>query len=168
MADKNTSFLFLWPLCLCSSLYCSSSFLSWISVSIHSKSPTKCLWHGPGTWVVACAYFICVWSKVFRPKPWWQMPCLTFHPQGDSLRTSIQLDFGDGIKITYSNLSRTDDGIMHIYRTTGIYRVTASAENSQGSDSSTLFLHITSMWIRNVITHSCGSACSMNRFLFHG
>ncbi|TMS04925.1 VPS10 domain-containing receptor SorCS1, partial [Larimichthys crocea] len=62
---------------------------------------------------------------------------------GDSLRTSIQLDFGDGIKITYSNLSRTDDGIKHIYRTTGIYRVTASAENSQGSDSSTLFLHIT-------------------------
>ncbi|KAM7408583.1 hypothetical protein PAMA_002346 [Pampus argenteus] len=66
------------------------------------------------------------------------------HNKGDSLRTSIQLDFGDGIKITYSNLSRTDDGIKHIYRTTGIYRVTASAENSHGSDSSTLFLHITS------------------------
>ncbi|KAA8583695.1 hypothetical protein FQN60_014903 [Etheostoma spectabile] len=63
---------------------------------------------------------------------------------GDSLRTSIQLDFGDGIKITYSNLSRTDDGISHIYRTTGIYRVTATAENNQGSDSNTLFLHITS------------------------
>uniref|UniRef100_A0A3Q3MYC9 Sortilin related VPS10 domain containing receptor 3b n=1 Tax=Mastacembelus armatus TaxID=205130 RepID=A0A3Q3MYC9_9TELE len=63
---------------------------------------------------------------------------------GDSLRTSIQLDFGDGIKITYSNLSRADDGIKHIYRTTGIYRVTASAENSQGSDSCTVFLHITS------------------------
>uniref|UniRef100_A0AAX7SEW5 PKD domain-containing protein n=1 Tax=Astatotilapia calliptera TaxID=8154 RepID=A0AAX7SEW5_ASTCA len=64
--------------------------------------------------------------------------------EGDSLRTSIQLDFGDGIKITYSNLSRADDGIKHIYKTTGIYRVTATAENSQGSDSSTLFLHITS------------------------
>uniref|UniRef100_A0A7N6A132 PKD domain-containing protein n=1 Tax=Anabas testudineus TaxID=64144 RepID=A0A7N6A132_ANATE len=63
---------------------------------------------------------------------------------GDSQRTSIQLDFGDGIKITYSNLSRTDDGIKHIYRTTGIYRVTVTAENNQGSDSSTLFLHITS------------------------
>ncbi|XP_037535849.1 VPS10 domain-containing receptor SorCS3 [Nematolebias whitei] len=63
---------------------------------------------------------------------------------GDSPSTSIQLDFGDGIKITYSNLSRTDDGIKHIYRMTGIYRVTASAENSQGSDSSTLFLHVTS------------------------
>ncbi|XP_061915195.1 VPS10 domain-containing receptor SorCS3-like [Entelurus aequoreus] len=64
--------------------------------------------------------------------------------EGDSLRTSIQLDFGDGIRITYSNLSRADDGIKHIYRATGIYRVTASAENSQGSDSCTLFLHITS------------------------
>uniref|UniRef100_A0A3B5AL67 VPS10 domain-containing receptor SorCS3-like n=1 Tax=Stegastes partitus TaxID=144197 RepID=A0A3B5AL67_9TELE len=69
---------------------------------------------------------------------------MVYLDDGDSLRTSIQLDFGDGIKITYSNLSRTDDGIKHIYRATGIYRVTASAENSQGSDSSTLFLHITS------------------------
>ncbi|KAM6916732.1 VPS10 domain-containing receptor SorCS3-like [Xenentodon cancila] len=64
--------------------------------------------------------------------------------EGESPSTSIQLDFGDGIKITYSNLSRTDDGIKHIYRTAGLYRVTASAENSQGSDSSMLFLHITS------------------------
>ncbi|KAM4598997.1 VPS10 domain-containing receptor SorCS3-like isoform 3-T3 [Fundulus diaphanus] len=63
---------------------------------------------------------------------------------GESPSTSIQLDFGDGIKITYSNLSRTENGIKHIYRTTGIYRVMASAENSLGSDSSTLFLHITS------------------------
>uniref|UniRef100_A0AAQ4RB47 Sortilin related VPS10 domain containing receptor 3 n=1 Tax=Gasterosteus aculeatus aculeatus TaxID=481459 RepID=A0AAQ4RB47_GASAC len=70
---------------------------------------------------------------------------MVYLDEGDSLRTSIQLDFGDGIKITYSNLSRTDDGINHIYRTTGIYRVTASAENNQGSDSSTL----------NIITHSC-------------
>uniref|UniRef100_A0A665XCD1 Sortilin related VPS10 domain containing receptor 3b n=1 Tax=Echeneis naucrates TaxID=173247 RepID=A0A665XCD1_ECHNA len=69
---------------------------------------------------------------------------LVYLDDGDSLRTSIHLDFGDGIKITYSNLSRTDDGIMHIYRATGIYRVTAWAENSLGSDSSTLFLHITS------------------------
>eukprot|EP00064_Thunnus_orientalis_P000699 superscaffoldBa00000039_g700 len=69
---------------------------------------------------------------------------MVYLDDGDSLRTSIQLDFGDGIRITYSNLSRTDDGIKHIYRTTGIYRVTASAENSQGSDSSMLFLHITS------------------------
>uniref|UniRef100_A0A4W6D0J2 Sortilin related VPS10 domain containing receptor 3b n=1 Tax=Lates calcarifer TaxID=8187 RepID=A0A4W6D0J2_LATCA len=66
---------------------------------------------------------------------------------GSNVTFMVYLDdvnFGDGIKITYSNLSRTDDGIKHIYRTTGIYRVTASAENSQGSDSSTLFLHITS------------------------
>ncbi|XP_030235756.1 VPS10 domain-containing receptor SorCS3 isoform X2 [Gadus morhua] len=64
--------------------------------------------------------------------------------QGDSQKTHIQLHFGDGIKITYSNLSRTSDGIKHVYSATGIYRVTALAENSQGSDSSTLFLHITS------------------------
>lgn len=65
-------------------------------------------------------------------------------PQGDSLRTSVQLDFGDGIRITYSNLSRADDGIQHAYRATGIYRVTAAAENSLGSDSCVLYLHIIS------------------------
>ncbi|XP_056147393.1 LOW QUALITY PROTEIN: VPS10 domain-containing receptor SorCS3 [Lampris incognitus] len=69
---------------------------------------------------------------------------LVYLDVGDSLRTNIQLDFGDGIKITYSNVSRTDDGIKHSYRTTGIYRVAAYAENSQGSASSSLFLHITS------------------------
>uniref|UniRef100_A0A3B4AZA7 PKD domain-containing protein n=1 Tax=Periophthalmus magnuspinnatus TaxID=409849 RepID=A0A3B4AZA7_9GOBI len=63
---------------------------------------------------------------------------------GDAQRTTMQLDFGDGIRITYSNLSRTNDGIRHIYRTTGIYRVSAHAQNSQGSDSSALFLHVTS------------------------
>ncbi|XP_057704524.1 VPS10 domain-containing receptor SorCS3 isoform X1 [Corythoichthys intestinalis] len=63
---------------------------------------------------------------------------------GDALRTSVQLDFGDGIRITYANLSRADDGIQHIYRETGIYRVTAVAENNQGSDSCVLYLHITS------------------------
>ncbi|XP_077437651.1 VPS10 domain-containing receptor SorCS3 isoform X1 [Vanacampus margaritifer] len=63
---------------------------------------------------------------------------------GDSLRTSVQLDFGDGIRITYSNLSRADDGIQHVYRATGIYRVAAAAENSLGSDSCVLYLHITS------------------------
>lgn len=63
---------------------------------------------------------------------------------GDSQRTTMQLDFGDGIRITYSNLSRTNDGIKHIYRSTGIYRVTAHAQNSQGAESSALFLHITS------------------------
>ncbi|XP_051935354.1 VPS10 domain-containing receptor SorCS3 isoform X1 [Hippocampus zosterae] len=63
---------------------------------------------------------------------------------GDSLRTSVQLDFGDGIRITYSNLSRADDGIQHAYRATGIYRVTAAAENSLGSDSCVLYLHIIS------------------------
>lgn len=64
---------------------------------------------------------------------------------GDSPRTNIQLDFGDGVAVTYSNLSRTDDGIKHVYRSAGIYRVMAHAENSQGSVISSLFLHINSM-----------------------
>lgn len=96
--------------------------------------------------------------------------------QGESPRTSIQLDFGDGIKITYSNLSRTDDGIQHIYRATGIYRVAAFAENSQGSDSSVLFLHITSTWmderrrysfLRQTVWHEALVACRPHRTELH-
>uniref|UniRef100_A0A674CPK0 Sortilin related VPS10 domain containing receptor 3b n=1 Tax=Salmo trutta TaxID=8032 RepID=A0A674CPK0_SALTR len=62
---------------------------------------------------------------------------------GNSLWTYIQLDFGDGITVMY-NLSRRGDGIKHSYRAPGIFRVTAHAENSQGYDSSSIFLHITS------------------------
>ncbi|KAM9559065.1 VPS10 domain-containing receptor SorCS3-like isoform 4-T4 [Salvelinus alpinus] len=62
---------------------------------------------------------------------------------GNSLWTYIQLDFGDGITVMY-NLSRRGDGIKHSYRAPGIFRVTAHAENSQGYDSSSMFLHITS------------------------
>uniref|UniRef100_A0A8C5HWV7 VPS10 domain-containing receptor SorCS3-like n=1 Tax=Gouania willdenowi TaxID=441366 RepID=A0A8C5HWV7_GOUWI len=93
-------------------------------------------------------------KNMYSPK---REACRPRAPQGLRLTTSqgelsaalgsnvtFMLDFGDGIKITYSNLSRTDDGIRHIYRTTGIYQVTAVAENNQGSDSSILFLHITS------------------------
>ncbi|XP_017289385.1 VPS10 domain-containing receptor SorCS3 [Kryptolebias marmoratus] len=62
--------------------------------------------------------------------------------EGDSLRTNIQLDFGDGTAVSYSNLSWTEEGIKHIYRSAGIFRVTALAENTLGYDTTTLFLHI--------------------------
>ncbi|KAL0203145.1 hypothetical protein M9458_001163, partial [Cirrhinus mrigala] len=54
---------------------------------------------------------------------------------GDSLRTNIQLDFGDGTAVSYSNLSWTQEGIRHV--------VTALAENSLGFDTSSLYLHVT-------------------------
>lgn len=63
--------------------------------------------------------------------------------QGDGSRTSITLDFGDGHAITYSNVSSIEDGIKHIYKSVGIYRVTATAENSLGFETAVLFLHVT-------------------------
>ncbi|XP_066514332.1 VPS10 domain-containing receptor SorCS3 [Hoplias malabaricus] len=63
--------------------------------------------------------------------------------EGDSLRTNIQLDFGDGTAVSYSNLSWTEEGIRHVYRSAGIFRVTALAENSLGFDSTSLYLHVT-------------------------
>ncbi|KAK1166672.1 VPS10 domain-containing receptor SorCS3-like isoform X1 [Acipenser oxyrinchus oxyrinchus] len=68
---------------------------------------------------------------------------LVFLEDGDSLRTNIQLDFGDGIAVSYSNLSLIEGGIKHVYKTAGIFRVGALAENSLGSDSAVLYLHIT-------------------------
>uniref|UniRef100_A0A8C2EGY1 Sortilin related VPS10 domain containing receptor 3b n=1 Tax=Cyprinus carpio TaxID=7962 RepID=A0A8C2EGY1_CYPCA len=56
----------------------------------------------------------------------------------------LHVDFGDGISVSYSNISRLGDSITHMYRVAGIFRVTACAQNSQGSDSSFLYLHITS------------------------
>lgn len=67
-----------------------------------------------------------------------------FSVQGDSARTSITLDFGDGHALTYSNVSAIEDGIKHIYRAVGIYRVTAIGENNFGSETATLYLHVTS------------------------
>lgn len=64
--------------------------------------------------------------------------------QGDSARTSITLDFGDGRALTYSNVSAIEDGIKHIYRDVGIYRVAAIGENYFGSETATLYLHVTS------------------------
>uniref|UniRef100_A0A3B4D1V1 PKD domain-containing protein n=1 Tax=Pygocentrus nattereri TaxID=42514 RepID=A0A3B4D1V1_PYGNA len=63
---------------------------------------------------------------------------------GDSMSTSLHLDFGDGISLSYSNFSRLGTGIRHVYRTAGIFRVTAHAQNSQGSDFASFYLHITS------------------------
>ncbi|KAL1005910.1 hypothetical protein UPYG_G00065460 [Umbra pygmaea] len=62
--------------------------------------------------------------------------------EGDSMRTNIQLDFGDGTAVSYSNLSWIEEGIRHLYKTAGIFRVSALAENTLGSDTSTLYLHV--------------------------
>ncbi|XP_056891309.1 VPS10 domain-containing receptor SorCS1 isoform X1 [Takifugu flavidus] len=69
---------------------------------------------------------------------------LVFLEEGDSARTSITLDFGDGRALTYSNVSAIEDGIKHIYRDVGIYRVAAIGENYFGSETATLYLHVTS------------------------
>uniref|UniRef100_A0A8V0ZHX1 Sortilin related VPS10 domain containing receptor 3 n=1 Tax=Gallus gallus TaxID=9031 RepID=A0A8V0ZHX1_CHICK len=62
--------------------------------------------------------------------------------QGDLQRTNIQLDFGDGITVSYANFSPVEDGIRHVYKSAGIFQVTAYAENSLGSDTAVLFLHV--------------------------
>uniref|UniRef100_A0A4W5RMV0 Sortilin related VPS10 domain containing receptor 1 n=1 Tax=Hucho hucho TaxID=62062 RepID=A0A4W5RMV0_9TELE len=60
---------------------------------------------------------------------------LVFLEEGDVARTSIMVDFGDGHALTYSNVSSIEDGVKHVYKAVGIYRVTATGENSLGSES---------------------------------
>lgn len=60
-------------------------------------------------------------------------------------RTFIQVDFGDGIAVSYVNLSSMEDGIKHVYQNVGIFRVTVQVDNSLGSDSAVLYLHVTCM-----------------------
>ncbi|MGH0129263.1 UNVERIFIED_CONTAM: hypothetical protein FKN15_051366 [Acipenser sinensis] len=68
---------------------------------------------------------------------------LIFLEEGDGSRTSITLDFGDGNAVSYSNVSSIEDGIKHVYKNVGIFKVTATGENSLGSDSAVLYLHVT-------------------------
>ena len=63
----------------------------------------------------------------------------------DCHRDSIQVDFGDGIAVSYVNLSSMEDGIKHVYHNVGIFRVTVQVDNSLGSDSAVLYLHVTCM-----------------------
>uniref|UniRef100_A0A8C2SEW3 PKD domain-containing protein n=1 Tax=Capra hircus TaxID=9925 RepID=A0A8C2SEW3_CAPHI len=53
-----------------------------------------------------------------------------------------ELDFGDGIAVSYANFSPIEDGIKHVYKSAGIFQVTAYAENNLGSDTAVLFLHV--------------------------
>uniref|UniRef100_A0A8D0GK12 Sortilin related VPS10 domain containing receptor 1 n=1 Tax=Sphenodon punctatus TaxID=8508 RepID=A0A8D0GK12_SPHPU len=63
--------------------------------------------------------------------------------EGDLHRTIIQVDFGDGIAMSYANISSTEDGIKHVYQNVGIFRVTMRVENNLGLDTAVLYLHVT-------------------------
>ena len=76
------------------------------------------------------------------PPPPFSFPRLPV-AKGDGARTSVTLDFGDGRALTYSNVSSIEEGIKHVYKAVGIYRVTATGENALGSESVTLHLHVT-------------------------
>ncbi|KPP60002.1 hypothetical protein Z043_122029, partial [Scleropages formosus] len=72
---------------------------------------------------------------------------LVFLEEGDGSKTSIMVDFGDGNAITYSNLSSIEDGIKHVYRNVGIYKVSATGENSLGSETVVLYLHLEHIYL---------------------
>ncbi|KAL2102379.1 hypothetical protein ACEWY4_001547 [Coilia grayii] len=68
---------------------------------------------------------------------------MVFLEEGCGSRTTIMLDFGNGNTISYSNISTVEDGIRHVYRSVGIYRVAATARNDLGAETVLLYLHVT-------------------------
>lgn len=53
-------------------------------------------------------------------------------------------------------MSSIEDGIKHIYKAVGIYRVTATGENSLGSETAMLYLHVTCeipSFLKDVFVH---------------
>lgn len=120
-------------------LYCFVSSLYGYSLVLHSSH--LMIVFGPSLLVrvVSCERVMSVSASCLSVADW--SPTVPF--QGDSLQTNIQLDFGDGTAVSYSNLSWTEEGIKHIYKSAGIFRVTALAENTLGYDTTTLFLHVT-------------------------
>ncbi|XP_030643265.1 LOW QUALITY PROTEIN: VPS10 domain-containing receptor SorCS1-like [Chanos chanos] len=68
---------------------------------------------------------------------------LLFLDEGDSSSTTLTVDFGDGIANSYSNFSSVGDGVKHVYNRVGIYKVSAVATNSLGSDRTSIYLHVT-------------------------
>uniref|UniRef100_A0A672Z6Q5 VPS10 domain-containing receptor SorCS2 n=1 Tax=Sphaeramia orbicularis TaxID=375764 RepID=A0A672Z6Q5_9TELE len=96
---------------------------------------------------------------------------LVFLEEGDGARTSITLDFGDGHALTYSNVSSIEDGIKHIYKAVGIYRVSAVGENGLGSETATLYLHVICEMTCDLPvfrSESCDLPVSRCFFLYYG
>ncbi|ELK04970.1 VPS10 domain-containing receptor SorCS1 [Pteropus alecto] len=80
---------------------------------------------------------------LFRPQQGRASSPEALSQEGDVQRTFIQVDFGDGIAVSYVNLSSMEDGIKHVYHNVGIFRVTVQVDNSLGSDNAVLYLHVT-------------------------
>lgn len=103
----------------------------------------------------------CPWARdQHKPQHW--LPFLWCRAvfQGDVQRTLIQVDFGDGIAVSYVNLSSMEDGIKHVYHNVGIFRVTVQVDNSLGSDSAVLYLHVTCMLLLLLVYEIFKILCS--------
>ncbi|EPQ15153.1 VPS10 domain-containing receptor SorCS1 [Myotis brandtii] len=93
---------------------------------------------GPNPWCIPASVI-----DLLRPQQGLASSPEVLTQEGDVQRTFIQVDFGDGIAVSYVNLSSMEDGIKHVYHNVGIFRVTVRVDNSLGSDSAVLYLHVT-------------------------
>uniref|UniRef100_A0A670Y5J1 VPS10 domain-containing receptor SorCS2 n=1 Tax=Pseudonaja textilis TaxID=8673 RepID=A0A670Y5J1_PSETE len=62
--------------------------------------------------------------------------------QGDTLNTKYQVNFGDGIKANYINLTLTGETFQHHYENPGVYHVSVVAKNAAGQDEAVIFIQV--------------------------
>ncbi|XP_034267610.1 VPS10 domain-containing receptor SorCS2 isoform X1 [Pantherophis guttatus] len=62
--------------------------------------------------------------------------------QGDTLNTKYQVNFGDGIKANYMNLTLIGETFQHHYENPGVYHVSVVAKNAAGQDEAVIFIQV--------------------------
>uniref|UniRef100_A0A8C4R389 PKD domain-containing protein n=1 Tax=Eptatretus burgeri TaxID=7764 RepID=A0A8C4R389_EPTBU len=62
--------------------------------------------------------------------------------EGDTVTTHYAVDFDDGFRAEYINLTARGDAVYHQYHRWGVYRVSIEAKNSAGADQTELLLSV--------------------------
>ncbi|KAL7984657.1 hypothetical protein Chor_003227, partial [Crotalus horridus] len=62
--------------------------------------------------------------------------------QGDTLNTKYQVNFGDGMKANYMNLTLIGETFQHHYENPGVYHVSVVAKNAAGQDEAVIFIQV--------------------------
>ncbi|XP_044136565.1 VPS10 domain-containing receptor SorCS2 [Bufo gargarizans] len=75
-------------------------------------------------------------------KPGEDITFIVQQEQGDLLNTKYQVDFGDGLKVIYMNLTLNDEPVCHHYENAGMYRVSVKAENVAGHDEAVIYVQV--------------------------
>uniref|UniRef100_UPI00358FCD65 VPS10 domain-containing receptor SorCS3-like n=1 Tax=Myxine glutinosa TaxID=7769 RepID=UPI00358FCD65 len=67
---------------------------------------------------------------------------MVWQAEGDTVTTHYAVDFDDGFRAEYINLTARGDAVYHQYHRWGVYRVSVEAKNSAGADQTEILLSV--------------------------